>query len=320
MKHSHRVKKPWVAATIFTNLLLVVNSGWSAESVDVGLEVHGEVIQIDPPQKRAVVKVTNDIQIEIGSDLIVHLSEKRTCVVLVDSVAPQRIVIDYSQCPFNSDLKVGNVVESSKFEDELTRLAQYQQTNRWRASLTGYFTGASELRFDAVQQTGSIQGSGTASIQSDSAMGLAVGVQRMPTKNFGLSSSLGYETQRNFNSSFETVEGYSTSSIYATNKPHFSLITFDVQAGYRWDRVYTLGGLNYCVPYFKTNSLDSSNAKLSGGLGGQILFGVQMLPSWAIELEAKRYVLKYSYDTGTSHVEYGQGRLGGVALRVKWLY
>ncbi len=320
MKHICNTKLCWAAVATWVGLLLVANSSLCMETGESALEVHGEVIQIDPVQKRAVVKIEGDVQIEVGSDLIVHFSEKRTCVVLVDSAAPQRVVVDYSLCPFNSDLKLGNRVESSKFEDEVTRLAQFQQTNRWRFSVAGYFTGANELRFDSVTQTGASQGAGTASIQSDAAMGVTVGIQRMPTKNFGLTANMGYETQRNFNSSFETIEGYSTSSIYAVNKPLFSLGTLDILAGYRWDRVYTLAGLNYSVPFFKSNSLDSSNAKLSGGLGGQILFGVQMLPNWAIELETKRYVLKYSYDAGASHVEYGQGRLGGVALKVKWLH
>ena len=174
------------------------------------------------------------------------------------------------------------------------------------------YNSANKIKFDDVKTTSSgTSTAGTASFDTETALGLVAGVAYMPPNSWGGIGSLAYEFERNVKSG-QATSGGGVASVNYSEKPRLSFIVMEGSAVYRWDKFYLPFGFNYCLPIFFQPANALPILEVQGGLGAQ--FGVGYFFDDNITLEVRSRALSATAK-GTnppSKIEYGTGYLTGI--------
>ncbi len=199
--------------------------------------------------------------------------------------------------------------------------AEMRDDRKPRISIgVGYHTG-SEAKFNSITvTTGTATGSGEYSFNTRGAPSLFVGVLYAPRNDWGGFAGVSVEANREIDSERITINGTSIASTYSGSKPSIQLSLVEINALYRWDKIYLPFGFNYSIPTFNKSPGATTDVTVSGALGGQLGVGFFLTEHIHLDVYSKVMSVTASLKSGSSSADLKRGLLPGVLLRVGYIF
>lgn len=307
--------------------------------------------QILAQENKAALALTPEDKFKAG-DVLLATHESKNCPIKILSIENGYALADLSRCSFKRELKIGDKVEASlipvKDEPADTEDAEMlenadnsksekansanakkadtafvatssptEKSYRWGGAV--YYSTADTLKFDSLRvTTASGSGSGTFDFKMSGAVGLDISFTTMTRNSWGFIGSAHYEAARKIKSF--TVSGVNGTATYSgDNGPNLSFFFLEGNAVYRWENFYLPFGFNYSFPDL-TNFGGTGQVTYNGGVGADISVGYFINENFAVEAWSRALMVKLNIDSGTNHIDFGNGLLTGLGLGVKYWF
>jgi hypothetical protein len=189
-----------------------------------------------------------------------------------------------------------------------------------KISVYALVSSASKIEFKNITATaGNLSGTGSMTMNSDSAAGLGIDFTQSESNDWGWSAGASYDSERKINSMNLTLNGTSGSGVYVL-KPTFSFVLLYANAMYRWGKFYLPFGLNYSIPTFNRSADAVGTLSVGGALGAQFGGGFQASERVSVEVLNRIVGVTATSTAGAYAYDYGTGYSGGLQLNLKYSF
>lgn len=268
--------------------------------------------QIDVEGRRAVAETTGDFsKLHVGSELIAVIDGK-DCFFSVTSISGTLLQLEGLRCIYISDLKVGQALEPSLFEESPKSEAPPIESLKdhservVRLALVPYYGLGTSMGSGALEynQAGQPTTYGGGTISTNTAPGAAIEIYESPKNGFGWSTGVSYEFKRSVSGLNAYANGSFIGGSFMNPEPTLSLLAIYANLIYRLEDFYFPFGINFSFPSFQGGGNAFGNTTLTGDVGLQIGAGYILSSNIALEFWIEDLYLDGSTTTGAGTINY----------------
>lgn len=294
--------------------------------------------QIIKSHNLVVIESSAPVIFDEGKIFLATMKDGTQCSLTLKETSGVLLTLDSSSCDKAEQLTINTPVEpalistvpkatvqaaqpippAQPIQEERPAANTFKEFKRFEwIGINIYYTAADEARFNDVEVTESgSSGTVEAEFSVETGIGFGASFMSMEERSWGFSGGVNFEPAREIKSVTFTGPGGTATGVLSSTK--MSVLFFEGNAIYRWDKFYLPFGLNFSIP--RLTSPSSSTVDIKGSVGAFVGAGFLLNDNCALELFARSIGFNMTEKTSTTTIDYGYGALTGAGLGFKFLF